>query len=399
MNLRLPLYGGIDLDPFKIPKGESPHIGLLYDHFFNCFDADWSIPKVVKNHEGKECNPRQEWLNQFKKVFCSCGDENQLGQVSQRRIQLVSSLGGEFGIFKLDWHFVTGLGNEHPVENGFSWHPTLGTPWIPGATVKGLVRAWVERELIPAGQCDKELVYQLFGSESKDPAECQQDNRAGALTFFDAIPTGKVQLLTDIMTPHCGKWYEKGGTDEVMQADSLPGDWHSPVPVPFLVCKESSFLFGIAPREGGTVAVEQLHQAMAWLEEALIFWGVGAKTATGYGHMDRDETAENRLKSGLQEQAAIKAEQARLATMASEEVAMDVLRQRMDKGEDKGCGPGSSLGAALGKLFNQAMSETWDVRHYQALLVLGKELYRHLGVDLKNKKVKERLRELEARCR
>ena len=388
-----PLYKELKEQPIASSKegrftdtNAAYHKGLWFERFFNRYDSSWSVPA-----EGKS-----DWI---KGVSGSCGDESQLEQANRRRIQLFSSLGGEFGIFKLDWHFVTGLGNEHPVENGFSWHPTLGTPWIPGATVKGLVRAWVERELIPAGQCDKELVYQLFGSESKDPAECQQDNRAGALTFFDAIPTGKVQLLTDIMTPHCGKWYEKGGTDEVMQADSLPGDWHSPVPVPFLVCKEASFLFGIAPREGGTVAVEQLHQAMAWLEEALLFWGVGAKTATGYGHMDRDETTENRLNSGLQEQAAIKAEQARLATMASEEVAMDVLRQRMDKGEDKGCGPGSSLGAALGKLFNQAMSETWDVRHYQALLVLCKELYRHLGVDLKNKKVKERLRELEARCR
>ena len=362
------------------------HKGLWFERFFNRYDSSWSVPA-----EGKS-----DWI---KGVSGSCGDESQLEQANRRRIQLFSSLGGEFGIFKLDWHFVTGLGNAHPVENGFSWHPTLGTPWIPGATVKGLVRAWVERELIPAGQCDKELVYQLFGSESKDPAECKKDNRAGSLIFFDAIPVGKVQLITDIMTPHCGKWYEKGGTDQVMEADSLPGDWHSPVPVPFLVCKEARFLFGVAPREGCTVAAEQLHQAMAWLEEALMFWGVGAKTATGYGHMDRDEIIEKRLKTGLQEQAAIKAEQARLATMASEEVAMDALRQRMNKGESKGGPAGCALGADMNNLFGQAVADSWDSRYCQELVVLGRALYSHLGVDLKkNKKAKERLRELEARC-
>jgi CRISPR-associated protein Cmr6 len=30
------------------------------------------------------------------------------------------------------------------VENGFLWHPTLGVPYLPGAAVKGLVRAYVE---------------------------------------------------------------------------------------------------------------------------------------------------------------------------------------------------------------------------------------------------------------
>lgn len=95
---------------------------------------------------------------------------------------------------------------------------------------------------------------------------------------------------------------------------------------------------------------------MAWLEEALMFWGVGAKTAAGYGHMGRDGSAENRLKTGLQEQASVRAEQARLATMASEEVAMDALRQRMDKGEGIGGSLGCSLGADLIRL---------SVRQYQ----------------------------------
>ena len=35
---------------------------------------------------------------------------------------------------------VTGMGNPHPLESGFTWHPTLGMPYLPGSAV-GLVRA------------------------------------------------------------------------------------------------------------------------------------------------------------------------------------------------------------------------------------------------------------------
>ena len=390
---RTPLYRELQEHPLVSADGQyrghnqrSYHKGLWFERFFNRYDQSWTVPAVGK----------KLWLNG---AAGSCGDQQQLDAANQRRIQLIHHLDGEFGIFKLDWHFVTGLGNAHPVENGFSWHPTLGTPWIPGSTVKGLVRAWVERELVPTGQCDQAQVYQLFGSESKDRALCKQDNRAGALIFFDAIPTGKVQLMTDIMTPHGGKWYEKGGTDQVMDADNLPGDWHSPVPVPFLVCKEASFLFGIAPREGCAVDADVLHQAMIWLEDALIFWGVGAKTATGYGHMDRDESSEKRLKSSLQEQAAAEAEKARLAEMALEERAMDALRSRIEKGEDKGGSAGCPLANDLSSVISQAMSDSWDARYCHELVELGKAIYQHLGIDLKkNKKAKERIKELAARC-
>lgn len=362
------------------------HKGLWFERFFNRYDSGWSVPTDGKN----------DWISG---ASGSCGNDGQLEQANRRRIQLISSLGGDFGIFKLDWHFVTGMGNAHPVENGFSWHPTLGTPWIPGSTVKGLVRAWVERELVPTGQCDQALVYQLFGSESKDPAECKQDNCAGALIFFDAIPTGKVQLITDIMTPHGGKWYEKGGTDQVMDADNLPGDWHSPVPVPFLVCRDARFLFGVAPRDGCAVDADVLQQAMIWLEDALMFWGVGAKTATGYGHMDRDEGSEKRLKSGLQEQAAAEAEKARLADMAPEERAMEALCSRMEKGEDKGGSAGCPLANDLSGVISQAISDSWDADYCQKLMDLAKALYQHLGIDLKkNKKAKERIKELASRC-
>jgi len=65
---------------------------------------------------------------------------------------MVSALGGEFAVFATDWHFVTGMGSSHPAENGFSWHPVLGTPYLPGAGVKGLLRAWMETCVYDEGE-------------------------------------------------------------------------------------------------------------------------------------------------------------------------------------------------------------------------------------------------------
>ena len=136
--------------------------------------------------------------------------------------------------------------------------------------------------------------------------------------------------------------------------------------------KKPAFLFGLAPHEGCGVTSEQLGQAMLWLEDALMFWGIGAKTATGYGHMDKDEAGEEKQRQELQSQEEARKEQARLATMAPEEVAMDTMRQRMERGESQGAGAGCPLGNDLSQLFTQAK--------------LGKSIYQHLDVDLKKNK-------------
>ncbi|HWO99019.1 MAG TPA: RAMP superfamily CRISPR-associated protein [Methylococcus sp.] len=36
--------------------------------------------------------------------------------------------------------FTTGLGNEHPLENGFAFLNPYGLPYLPGSGVKGILR-------------------------------------------------------------------------------------------------------------------------------------------------------------------------------------------------------------------------------------------------------------------
>ncbi|WP_347259233.1 type III-B CRISPR module RAMP protein Cmr6, partial [Methylocaldum sp.] len=132
--------------------------------------------------------------------------------------------------------------------------------------------------------------------------------RSGWFSFFDAVPIGAVKLGADVMTPHCGDWYGEGddirAINDEPDPDVVPADWHSPVPVPFLVVKQASFLFGVAVREGLPDrdledAKSALPQVMEILKDALQWAGAGAKTAVGYGRMEPDEEAYESLKKEM----------------------------------------------------------------------------------------------------
>lgn len=217
------------------------------------------------------------------------GDADQLKRKALQQFALSEALGGDAQVYKTQWHFVTGMGIPHPIENGLIWHPTLGVPYLPGAAVKGIVRTWLETW---GGDDDtqkqKERLLMLFGSDDKDPRNQQADNQAGGLIFFDALPVSSVRLGIDVMTPHMGDWYAEGNkiADIRKESNKIPADWHDPVPVKYLVVKEAKFLFSVAPRHkecNGEVC-----GVMSALKDALDSLGAGAKTAVGYGLMTVD---------------------------------------------------------------------------------------------------------------
>lgn len=227
---------------------------------------------------------------------------------ADRQYALGKSINAQQNVFETNWHFSTGLGYSHPVENGYAWHPTLGVPYLPASSVKGLLRGWVEEwEFDSETQASerKKVLSSWFGNE---PTESDPEKmRAGSLIFFDAVPVGKVQLAADVMTPHMGKWYEEGGKIDNIgnreNASRIPADWNSPVPVPFLSVKDTSFLFQIAIRPGADVADKvhgfqeryDLEKAMELLQSALEHLGAGAKTAAGYGRMRNNDEALKKL--------------------------------------------------------------------------------------------------------
>ena len=297
---KAPLYCGSNL-PETVGDG---HRGLWYNRFFNGYSEAWALNEKSK----------LDWITTVTKG--TAGHAKDIEQASLRLLALCEALQGQRRVFGCDWHFVTGLGNPHPVENGFLWHPTLGTPYIPGAAVKGLLRSWLECWVSFAEDERKQKLHLWFGSEDKDPLRCETEDQAGALVFFDALPVEPVTLKADVMTPHLGQWYEQGNNiNEQNQADALPADWHNPVPVHFLVADKPSFCFLIAPRRAEFQ--QEAVAAMADLAEALQWLGAGAKTAVGYGLMQDQPAKAVKLQQlvaagAAQKKGVLEAEERRL---------------------------------------------------------------------------------------
>ena len=291
-----PLYRILDEDaPRRVQQG---HAGLWFDKFCD----KWQVRSQWEMGQNK-----LKWIVELtkEKVGGSCREN------AHRLMRLAQAAGGCAQIFTTESRFVTGLGRSHPVENGFAWHPTMGTPFLPGSSVKGMIRAWAEAEQVPPSAYEG-----LLGSAGS----------VGRVIFLDAIPTEPVSLEADVMTPHFGGWDES----------NPPGDWRSPKPIPFLVAAVGTpFLFCLVPTP--TTKDDELAVASRWLHDALAWAGAGAKTAVGYGRMTRDEEREGDLRNELKEREVgvrrQREKEGRLAAMSPLEREIDqILTNRDDKG-------------------------------------------------------------------
>ena len=299
--IKLPLYKESNED--KILLGSLPqngNAGLWYDKFCN------SWKKLLDGQNIKF--EKLEWINKTV-TNRPCGSNDELERQRNRRWEMVVKLGGHNLCLKTDSVFVTGLGREHPVENGFLWHHTLGVPYLPGSSVKGMVRAWIEQWAGEKDKEEKEEIDRIFG-----PKQPTEQPRVGEVVFLDALPLFQVPLKAEVMTPHYGKYYQEGST---------PGDWISPVPIPFLAVKEdTTFHFAIVPRrqscledpgeseKSSDLPVGKLRGGgrhrdcdivVDWLKEALEWIGAGAKTAVGYGRMSYDKDTQNQCEETYKE--------------------------------------------------------------------------------------------------
>lgn len=240
--------------------------GLWYDKFCDTWKDEEDWKKCEINAEQK-----LSWINSIKKLP-DTRKKDLIKECINRREKLVKAIGGKCILYKTESRFVTGLGREHPIENGFTWHHTLGVPYLPGSSVKGMVRAWAEQFV---DTVSKEEIKIIFGPR-------ENTKSIGTVIFFDALPIKPVKLEADVMTPHYSPYYQSG---------DVPGDWHNPTPIPFLVVAEGAeFQFAIAPRKPEDE--EYKDKVEEWLKDALQWIGAGAKTAVGYGRfiLSNDKT-------------------------------------------------------------------------------------------------------------
>jgi CRISPR-associated protein Cmr6 len=210
--------------------------------------------------------------------------------------------------------FATGLGMEHPIENGFAFLTPYGLPYLAGSGVKGVLRH-AARQLEEDGLLDAGTTLALFGHDADD------DPRRGAVVCWDVFPApqqGKPgQLQVEVMTPHFRDYYRgEGGS---------PHDSGSPNPIPFLavppgwrfkfvlLCNTASVAAAMPGLDWESALRDIATHAFDWL-------GFGAKTATGYGVLREDPEA-------AADQAAKENELAREQAAKENELAREQARK------------------------------------------------------------------------
>jgi CRISPR-associated protein Cmr6 len=219
-----------------------------------------------------------------------CFDLNFVKGISDRQFAAIKDSGLIVGDVELavDWRIIVGLGNESVYETSITLHHVHGFPYIPGSAVKGIVRNWIITELFcevgdtdaEKRALDDEAFRAIFGTTEE----------AGKVRFFDAYPTTKPDIETDIMNPHFGEYYKD------QRGETSPADYLTPVPVPFLTVKDTTFRFvlGIREKENSVIpgcgfsedqGKSLLDVTNRWLKKTLSEHGIGAKTAVGYGLM------------------------------------------------------------------------------------------------------------------
>jgi CRISPR-associated protein Cmr6 len=259
--------------------------------------------------------------------------------------------------------FTTGLGNEHPLENGFAFLNPYGLPYLPGSGVKGVLRqaarelasgewgesqGWSEHphpESLSRRERDLNLpspagrgaggegvpaIDALFGKEDSN------DALRGALSFWDVLPQiAGDSLAVEIMTPHQGHYYQQ----KPHAGSASPHESGQPNPISFLtVPPNSRFVFHVQcnlahlNRIAPDLAADGKWQTLltAAFEHAFQWLGFGAKTAVGYGAMQRDVEAEARAAKQRAEREA----EAHRATMTPAQLSVQEFIAYMGKRQE-----------------------------------------------------------------
>ena len=170
--------------------------------------------------------------------------------------------------------FATGLGLEHPIENGFAFLTPYGLPYLAGSGVKGVLRRTAEELEIAAP-----LIAALFGVEDAKTAEAAH---RGALSCWDVLPQFDA-MTVEIMTPHQSGYY---------LGNESPHEAGQPTPISFLALPAgATFRFVLRVEPGLVPEAERAAladwQTLVWriATHAFDWLGFGAKTAVGYGAM------------------------------------------------------------------------------------------------------------------
>jgi CRISPR-associated protein Cmr6 len=136
--------------------------------------------------------------------------------------------------------------------------------YIPASAIRGIVRAWAKTQGIQT------RVQELLGKQENNTIT------SGKIEFLDAWPEVPIKLALDITNPQ-----------ENFQVYHKSGEQGKPLPLYTLGNGHDSVEVTIAIRgiQNTQVTETEVNEVWGWVKQALCFYGVGSRTASGYGQI------------------------------------------------------------------------------------------------------------------
>lgn len=133
--------------------------------------------------------------------------------------------------------------------------------YIPASSIRGLVRAWATKQ---SSEIKLEM-ERLLGKQENDTIN------SGKIEFLDAYPTQETKVTLDIVNPQQPFQVYHDGQSTPLSFYTL-GDGEKKIRVKVAIR-------GIE----GKAKPEEVTQVWGWVEQALSLYGIGSRTASGYG--------------------------------------------------------------------------------------------------------------------
>ncbi|MCL1472484.1 RAMP superfamily CRISPR-associated protein [Argonema antarcticum] len=212
---------------------------------------------LEKQHE-KRLEKSEKYKGLFKKATFTIQWRAKVGSFPHPDLETIVSAGEPCGAWKLNNGRPEDKRNVCDNLNLLSVLPLNG--YIPGSSIRGLVRTWAKQ--IPE---IKPRMLEILGFQDNE------NITPGKIEFLDAWPEKATKLTLDIVNPQEHFQVYHQGQSTPLSFYTL-GNGEKPINVTVAIR-------GIP----GKVTETEVEEVWGWVQQALSLYGVGSRTASGYG--------------------------------------------------------------------------------------------------------------------
>ncbi len=200
----------------------------------------------------------------------------------------------KFHLFTAYPGLMIGIGYMHDVKCddaikcGFSFDYVTGYPYLPGSSIKGILRSYFPANNTDEKEINKKIYIEtILGKENIDVESLRDNIFNNGDVFLDVFPgQGSVLLDEDYITPH------------------NKGKFKNPVPIKLLKVrpnKKFDFCFLLndyCDKDGGKIVSKE--DKLNLFRQIVLDMGVGAKINVGFGKFIEEKIPEQKSKSSKQ---------------------------------------------------------------------------------------------------